>query len=76
MMKWKWFFLYSILTLTAPDGRLISFDLVTGMIIVPITNEAHCARGSQSVVTLGTRSICVRETPEEIRNRINECCNK
>ena len=62
----------SLLTLTAPDGRAISLDLTTGLVIVPITNEAHCARGSNAVVTLGNKSICVRETPEQIRNKIDE----
>ena len=62
----------ALLTLTAPDGRLITLDLTTGMVIVPITNEAHCARGSNAVVTLGNKTICVRETPEQIRNKIDE----
>jgi hypothetical protein len=64
--------LAGLLTLTAPDGRPITFDLTTGMVIVPISNEAHCARGSQAVITLGAKTICVRETPEEIRNKIDE----
>jgi hypothetical protein len=62
----------SVLTLTAPDGRPITFDLTTGMVIVPVSNEAHCAHGSHAVVTLGAKTICVRETPEQIRNKIDE----
>jgi hypothetical protein len=62
----------TVLTLTAPDGRPITLDLSTGLVIVPITGQAHCAHGSNAVVTLGTKTICVRETPEQIRNKINE----
>jgi hypothetical protein len=70
-MKWK-VILPALLTLTAPDGRPITFDLITGMVIVPVTGEAHCAHGSHSVVTLGAKTICVRETPDEIKSRIRE----
>jgi hypothetical protein len=61
-----------VLTLTAPDGRPITLDLSTGLVIVPIYNQAHCAHGSNAVVTLGSKTICVRETPEQIRNKIDE----
>jgi len=61
-----------LLVLTAPDGRPITLDLTTGMVIVPLTNEAHCAHGSHAVVTLGNKSICVRETPGQIRDKLNE----
>jgi hypothetical protein len=64
--------LATLLTLTSPDGRPITLDLSTGMVIVPLTSESHCARGSHAVVTLGTKTICVRETPEEIEKRIRE----
>ena len=72
MMKWKWFILSSFITLTSPDGRPITFDLSTGMVIVPITSEAHCARGSHAVITLGAKTICVRETPEQIKEMIGQ----
>jgi hypothetical protein len=62
----------TVLTLTAPDGRPITLDLSTGMVIVPLTSEQHCAHGSHAVVTLGSKTICVRETPEQIRNKIDE----
>ena len=64
--------LAGLVVLTAPDGRPITFDLTTGMVIVPLTSEAHCAHGSHAVVTLGSKSLCVKETPEEIRKRIDE----
>ena len=67
----KWQMVFSALVLTAPDGRPITLDLATGMVIVPVTNESHCARGSHSVITLGSKTICVRESPEEIRNKID-----
>ena len=64
--------IFSFLVLTAPDGRPITFDLSTGMVIIPITGEAHCARGSHAIVNLGGKPVCVRETPEEIRSKIDE----
>jgi hypothetical protein len=62
--------LLTLLTLTAPDGRPITLDLTTGLVIVPITSQAHCAHGSHAVVTLGSKTICVRETPEEIEEKM------
>ena len=63
---------FGLLVLTSPDGRPITLDLSSGLVIVPLTSEAHCARGSNAVVTFGNKSICVRETSEQIRNKIDE----
>ena len=70
-MKFRTVIAGAVLVLTAPDGRPITIDLQTGMLIIPITNEAHCARGSHAVVNIGGKAICVKESPEEIRGKID-----
>ena len=62
--------LFGLITLTALDG---SYILVESTQITIVRLRSHeCALGAGAVIRVGLTTLCVRETPDEIRDRIQE----
>jgi hypothetical protein len=54
--------------LTSLDGKPIWVESTA--VIVVRTQSHECAQGHGSVVLVGSRALCVRETPDQIRELI------
>jgi hypothetical protein len=60
--------LFALMLLTALDGKPV---WVESTAVVIIRTQSHdCAQGHGSVILVGARGLCVRETPDQIRELI------
>jgi uncharacterized protein YlzI (FlbEa/FlbD family) len=59
--------LFGLIMLTQPGGNVIWIDTHHLAII-----KTHCQGKPGSVIAVGGRELCVRETPDEIRQKIRE----
>jgi hypothetical protein len=60
--------LFSMILLTSLDGKPI---WVESTAVVIIRTQSHdCAQGHGSTILVGSRGLCVKETPDQIRELI------
>jgi hypothetical protein len=60
--------LFSLILLTSIDGKPI---WVESTAVVVIRAQSHeCASGHGAVIRVGSNALCVRETPDEIREKV------
>jgi hypothetical protein len=62
--------LFALIMLTALDGRSVWVESTAVQIIR--THSAECGAGTGAVIRVGPSALCVKETPEEIREKIRD----
>ena len=68
--------LYAMIILTSLDGHPVWVESTQVIIIRPARDpkaaNAACAEGTGAAIQVGSKGMCVKETPEEIRQKIRD----
>lgn len=69
-MRWhrKWLVFFSLIMLTQLDGTPIWVESSVVQVIRPATQQCRQMKGSG--IQVGAVALCVRETPEEIKAKV------
>jgi hypothetical protein len=62
--------LLALIMLTTLDGSPVWVESSAIIVIRPSISQCHAAHGA--AIRVGANAFCVRETPDEIRRKINE----
>jgi hypothetical protein len=62
--------LLSLIVLTSLDGSPIWVEATQVQIIR--VRSAECGAGASAVIRIGQSTLCVKETPDEIRDKIRD----
>lgn len=63
---------FVFIALTALDGSPIWVDATPGVVSIIRQSKSECKHGTGAAISVGGRGLCVKETPDEIRQKIRE----
>jgi hypothetical protein len=62
--------LFALILLTQLDGKAVWVE--SSQVQIIRAQSAECGAGTGAVIRVGSHALCVRETPEEIREKIRD----
>lgn len=68
-MRWP-HSLFALILLTALDGSPVMVE--SRQVHLIRTHSAECGQGANAVIKVGNVTLCVKETPDEVRHKVEE----